>query len=304
MQNLNNLKNGREMANKADYWRKRLLLEDDDTIKDIENAVLERGLDIEDEKPNDEILHITEIKDEIDKEYKNWGKLNGLSTGYPSLDDAIGGLGKGQVVLVGGATSQGKSAFVTNIAINVAKNKPVLFITLEMRRAEVGARIKHINNGNTDDLDIMFQAEHRLTYKDLKPLIIKALDMGEIKLVVLDYLQYLGRGMTEKEVAIMSKEIKTIALEFNIPLLVIVSLRKSEGGKNKRHWKDIEIEDYMGSGAIGYDCDSAFIVSRKDELDEYDEKGIYVKLLKTRNTKLNKRFLRFSWNATKITEDW
>ncbi len=292
------------MASKADYWRKRLLLEDDDTIKEIENAVLERGLDIEDEKPSDDILHITQIKNEITYEYKNWGKINGLSTGYPSLDDAIGGLGKGQVILVGGATSQGKSAFVTNIAINVAKSKPVLFITLEMRRAEVGARIMHINNGNTDDLDMMFQAEHRLTYKDLKPLIVKALKMGEIELVVLDYLQYLGRGMTEKEVAIMRKEIKTIALEFDIPMLVIVSLRKSEGGKNKRHWKDIEIEDYMGSGAIGYDCDSAFIVSRKDELDEYDEKSIYVKILKTRNTKLNKRFIRFNWNATKITEDW
>lgn len=289
--------------NNTNYWRKRLLLEDDETIKEIENAVLERGLEIPDEKINDEIVHITELSDEIEKEYKNWGKISGLSTGYPSLDDAIGGLGKGQVILVGGATSQGKSAFVTNIAINIAKKQPVLFITLEMRRAEIGSRILHINGG-IDNLDIMFQSEHRLTYKDLKPLIKKALDMGDIKLVVLDYLQYLGRGMTEKEVAIMSKEIKTIALEFDIPLLVIVSLRKSEGGKNKRHWKDIEIEDYMGSGAIGYDCDSAFIVSRKDELDEYDETGIHIKILKTRNTALNKRFIRFNWNATKITEDW
>ena len=290
-------------SKKTNYWRKRLMLEDDDTIREIEDAVLNRGIDIQEEKINDEIVHITDISDEISNEYQNWGKLKGLSSGYPSLDDAIGGLGKGQVILVGGATSQGKSAFVTNIAINVAKSNPVLFITLEMRRAEIGSRIMHINGG-VDDLDIMFQSEHRLNYKDLKPLIKKALEMGDIKMVVLDYLQYLGRGMTEKEVAIMSKEIKTIALEFDIPLLVIVSLRKSEGGKNKRHWKDIEIEDYMGSGAIGYDCDSAFIVSRKDELDEYDEKGIHIKILKTRNSKLKKRYIRFNWNATKITEDW
>jgi replicative DNA helicase len=295
--------NSKSNNSKTNYWKKRLMLEDDETIREIEEAVLNRGIDLQEEQINDELVHITDIKEEIEEEYKNWDKVKGLSTGYPSLDDAIGGMGKGQVILIGGATSQGKSAFATNIAINVAKKKPVLFITLEMRRTEIGSRIMHIN-GDVDDLDIMFQSEHRLTYKDLKPLIKKSLEIGTAELVVLDYLQYLGRGMTEKEVAIMSKEIKTIALEFDIPLLVIVSLRKSEGGKNKRHWKDIEIEDYMGSGAIGYDCDSAFIVSRKDELDEYDEKGIHIKILKTRNSKLNKRFIRFNWNATKITEDW
>ncbi len=289
------------MKNK-DYWKKRLSIEDENTIFEIEEAILERGIE---EEPNDELVHISELSDEIEREYTSWGKIKGLSTGLPSLDDAIGGMGKGQVILVGGATSQGKSAMVTNIAINVAKQRGVLFITLEMRRAEVGARIRHIN-GTVDDLNLIFQAEHRITYKDIKPLLQKAVEIGEIELVVLDYLQYLGRGMTEKEVAIMSKEIKTLALEFDLPFLVIVSLRKSEGGKNKRVWKDIEIEDYMGAGAIGYDADSAFVVSRKDQLDEFDETGIWVKILKTRNSKLDwdKRFVRFNWQDTKITEDW
>lgn len=295
-----------KMSRGNNYWRKRLALEDDETIKEIEEAVLERGAGIDEEVPKDEIIHISEIADDIKKEYDDWGKVKGLLTGLPTLDEKLGGLGAGHVILIGGETSNGKSALAANIAVNVSREKPVLFITLEMMRTEIGARIMHINNGNLDNLDMMFQSEHRLTYKDVKPLIQKAKQLGSIKMVVLDYLQYLGRGMTEKEVAIMSKEIKTLALEFEIPFLVIVSLRKSEGGRNKRKWTEIEIEDYMGTGAIGYDCDGAIIASRKDLNNEFDNDHLWVKVLKTRNSKLdyNDRYICFDWSQTRISENW
>lgn len=294
------------MARNNNYWKKRLALEDDDTIREIEEAVLERGTEVEDEVANDEIVHISELEEEIKAEYDNWGKVKGLLTGMPSLDSKLGGMGKGHVILIGGETSNGKSALAANIAVNVSRNCPVLFITLEMMRSEIGARIMHINGGKLDGLDMMFQSEHRITYRDIKPLLIKAIEMGAIQMVVLDYLQYLGRGMTEKEVAIMSKEIKTLALEFGIPFIVIVSLRKTEGGKNKRKWTDIEIEDYMGTGAIGYDCDAAIIASRKDLDNQFDDNHLYVKILKTRNAKLDysDRYIKFNWDQTRITEDW
>lgn len=294
------------MSRSNDYWRKRLSMEDDDTIKAIEEAVLERGAGIEEEVPNDDIVHISELTDEIDKEYADWGKTKGLLTGLPSLDNKIGGMGKGHVILIGGETSNGKSALAANIAVNVAKEHGVLFITLEMAKAEIGARIKHINKGTVEGLDMMFQTEHRLTYKDVKPLLKKAIEMGSVELVLLDYLQYLGRGMSEKEVAIMSKEIKTLALEFNIPFLVIVSLRKSESGRNKRKWTEIEIEDYMGTGSIGYDCDVALIASRKDLHNDFNNDHLYVKMLKTRNAYLDysDRYLEFDWDQTRITEGW
>lgn len=294
------------MSRTNNYWRKRLALEDDETIKQIEEAVLERGAEIEEETPADEIVHISEMEEEIKQEYENWGKIKGLRTGLPSLDEKIGGMGRGHVILIGGETSNGKSALAANIAVNVSKSNPVLFITLEMRRAEIGSRIMHINGGKLDGLDMMFQSEHRLTYKDIKPLLVKAIEMGSVEMVVLDYLQYLGRGMTEKEVAIMSKEIKTLALEFNIPFVVIVSLRKSEGGRNKRKWTEIEIEDYMGTGAIGYDCDCAMIASRKDKSNNFDNEHMWVKILKTRNAKLdyNDRYIQFDWDQTRISESW
>lgn len=288
------------------YWAKRLAIADDSEVKEIEEAVLTRSAEIPEEKPRDELVHISDMSEEIEKEYKQWGKTKGLRTGLPSLDDKLGGMGAGHVILIGGETSNGKSALAANIAVNVSREEPVLFITLEMMAAEIGARIMHINGGTLDGLDMLFQSEHRLTYKDIKPLLRKAKDMADIKLVVLDYLQYLGRGMTEKEVAIMSKEIKTLALEFGLPFIVIVSLRKGEGGKNKRKWTDIEIEDYMGTGAIGYDCDAAIIASRKNLDNEFANDSLWVKVLKTRNAKLDydKRYIAFEWNQTKISETW
>lgn len=290
------------MGEKTNYWKKRLALEDDETIKVIEDAVIERAAGIEEPEPNDKIVHITELAEAIQDSYEQWGKINGLFTGLPTLDEKLGGLSKGQVILIGGETSNGKSALATNLAINVAKEHPVLFITLEMLKEEIGNRIYHINNKTVDDLDLMFQSEHRLTWVDIKPLINRAKEDGEIKLVVLDYLQYLGRGMQEREIAIISKEIKTLALEFEIPIVVIVSLRKAE--KGGRNWTGIEIEDFMGTGAIGYDCDVAMLASRKDLDNQYDREHIYVKLLKTRNRALdyNDRYLKFAWNDTKITE--
>lgn len=288
-----------------DYLISRMKQVDDENYQRLEEAVLERGLDIVQEK-NDEVVHIRDLSDEIMAEYKDWGKLKGLRTGLPSLDQKLGGIGNGHVVLIGGETSNGKSALAANIMVNVAKEHPVLLITLEMTHNEMGARIAHMNGGTLEGLNIFFQKKHRISYKDIKKLVINALLLAPIKMVMLDYLQYLGRGMTEKEVAIMSKEIKTLAIEFDIPFMVIVSLRKGDSGKGKRKWTDIEIEDYMGAGAIGYDCDAAMIASRKNRDNDYDDEHIYIKILKTRNAKLDysDRYIQLDWSETRITENW
>lgn len=255
-------------------------------------------------KRNDGLVSIVELKDDISTVYETWGRPSGLKTGFSTLDEKIGGLKKGEITLVGGETSNGKSALASNIACNIAKTgKCVLFITLEMLQSEIGARLMHINGGTIDDLNILFQSEYRIDYKDLEPLMKKAKTMGEVELVVLDYMQYLGRGMTNEEVARMSKEFKSLALKYELPFMVIVSLRKGDT-KAKRMWKDIEIEEFMGTGAIGYDADVAMIVSRKDLENEFQADKVYVKILKTRNNKLdwNDRILEFDWLDTKITQ--
>ena len=281
---------------KTKYLIDRMRDLDDDSFIEIVESMTDRSAETEIKK-NDDLIHLSEIEDP---------DINWISTGYTTLDDKIRGLAGGHVVLIGGETSNGKSALATNIAVNISRRMPVLYITLEMLHHELKKRIELCNNGTVDGLDMIFQKDFRITYKDVEPIILKAKAMGEIKVVVLDYLQYLGRGMTLDEVARMSKEIKSLALKYQVPMIVIVSLRKSEAGKNKRKWTEIEIEDLMGTASIGYDCDTALVVSRKDLDNEFDPDKVFIKVLKTRNTKLDyhDRYIQLEWKETKIIEDW
>lgn len=255
------------------------------------------------------LVHITEIAEDIEEASKTWGKVSGISTGYPSLDAKIGGLKPGELILVGGETNNGKSALAQNIAVNVAREHGVLFITLEMQKTEAGSRIKYMNGGSIEGLNLMFQSEYQIDYRHLDALFESGIKDG-VKFVVLDYLQYMGRGMTLDEVAKMSKLMKALALKYNLPFMVIVSLRKSDGGKFKRKWTDIEVEDLMGTSAIGYDADIALVASRKDKENEYQSEKFYVKVIKARNMDLNydDRYITFKWKKTRIEEqpeyDW
>ena len=251
--------------------------------------------------------HIDSIAEDIETASKTWGKVSGISTGYPRLDAMIGGLKAGEVILIAGETNNGKSALAQNIAVNVSHSHRVAFITLEMLKTEAGSRLKHMNGGTLEGMDIMFQSEYQIDYRHLRPLFEEAVRQ-KAKLVILDYLQYLGRGMTLDEVAKMSKMLKSLALEFQLPFIVIVSLRKSDGGKFKRKWTDIEVEDLMGTSAIGYDADIAMVASRKNLDNEFESESFYVKVIKARNMDLdyNNRFLGFGWDKTRIIElpDW
>ena len=253
--------------------------------------------------------HIKDIADEIEEASKLWGKVSGISTGYPSLDAKIGGLKEGELLLIGGDTNNGKSALAQNIAVNVSHGYRVGFITLEMTKTEAGSRLKHMNGNTLDGMDMMFQTEYQIDYRHVEPLFQNAIDQGA-SLIVLDYLQYMGRGMTLDEVARMSKLMKAMALKYRVPFVVIVSLRKSDSGKFKRKWVDIEVEDLMGTSAIGYDADIALVASRKNLENEFETDKFFVKVIKARNMDLNydERFLAFNWDKTRITEapdyDW
>lgn len=291
---------------RTDWIKQRLGTLDDDALLDVAEAVTEQLAGKEEEKPKNGIVHLQYLDQEIEQVRAERGKFKGYHTGYTTLDDKMGGLEQGSVILIGGETSNGKSALATNIALNVSKTIGTLYISLEMTRKQMLERLDHMTDGFKADYDLMFQQEFDLSYKDLEPLFLEATEKGEVKVVVLDYLQYLGRGMDEREVAKMSKTIKKLALKYNIAFIVIVSLRKAEAGKNKRKWYEIETEDLMGTAAIGYDADTIVIASRKDESNEFDADGIYVKVLKTRNTALdyNDRIIRLKWDRTRITEDW
>lgn len=284
---------------------------DDDEAMEALDIITDRVAAVE-RVPKDGIIHISDALAELEVATKEKGQFLGLSTGYPSLDEKMGGLEPGSVVLIGGETSNGKSMLSLNIALNVAKEMVnVLYLSLEMTRKQVWKRIITITEMTvqelTSGLDFAVQESFNLEYLDIEPLVRKAVEESACEIVFVDYLQYLGRGMTEKEVAKMSQVIKRIALKYNVCMVVIVSLRKGQAGmSNKRHWSDIEVEELMGTAALGYDADVVIITSRKNLEDEFDPEKFFVKVLKTRNTKLDfhDRIVELRWDNMKIKENW
>lgn len=251
------------------------------------------------------IIHIQDIKDDIEQSAQKWGKFDGLSTGIPILDQQMGGMRNGEILLVGGDPNNGKSALAANIAVNVSKKARVLFITLEMLAPAIGTRMRWINGGNIDNLDMTFQASKSINFTDLADIFKEGVGEEGAEFVVIDYLQYLGRGMNNEEVAKMSKLIKDLAQSYEVPIMVIVSLRKDSQNKNgRRKWTDIEIDDLMGTGAIGYDADVAMIVSRRDEDNQWDNEHVYVRTIKIRSYPLdyNNNVAKLYWDKTRITE--
>lgn len=297
----------RQKKYKVDRFKKDLPSLDSETLEEV-SILSEEELSKREAIEIGGWVHINDIKEEIDEAVKSWGKVGGISTGYPSLDAKVGGLKSGELLLIGGETNQGKSALAQNIAVNVARDHKVGYITLEMLRGEAGSRVDYMNGGNRDGLDLMFQYEYQIDYRSVDKLFEDGVGNG-MQLIVLDYFQYMGRGMTLDEVARMSKLMKALALKYKIPFIVIVSLRKSDGGKFKRKWTDIEVEDLMGTSAIGYDADIAMVASRKDLDNKYDTNHMYVKVIKSRNMPLDydDRYVKFKWDKTKLsepTEEW
>jgi len=256
-------------------------------------------------KPTGEIIHISEIADEIDESYKKWGKFDGLSMGIDKMDRIVGGMRNGEVLLVGGDPNNGKSALAANVAVNVSREKKVLFITLEMLAAAIGTRMRYINGGKLEGMDMTFQAKKSINFNDLEPIFKEGVGKQGAAFVVIDYLQYLGRGMTNEEVAKMSQKIKNLAQAYEIPIMVVVSLRKdSKGGGMKRKWTEIEMDDLMGAGAIAYDADVIMVVSRRDAELKFDNEKVFVRVIKIRSFPLDydNNIAELKWDKTKITD--
>ena len=253
------------------------------------------------------LLHISEIAKDIEITSREWGKVGGVSSGLPSLDARIGGLRPGDIIMIAGNPGGGKSALAGNIAVSVSKAHPVLFISLEMLPKRIGARFMHYNKGTLDGIDINFQRESAIDYRHLRPLFEKAAEKGT-KLAVLDYFQYLGRGMELNEIAKMSVEMKKLAQEFEIPFIIILSLRKG-GTQFQRKWTDVELEDLMGTSAIGYDADAVIVASRKDPDNNFDPDHQWLKIVKVRDMPDSDEYIRLKWDKTRVSEvrnepDW
>jgi replicative DNA helicase len=222
-----------------------------------------------------------------------------LSTGFADLDYHLGGFGEGQMIVLAARPAIGKSALGLNIAANVMKaGNGVLFVSLEMSHSELTERLLsseasingHDITAGTISEHQMFQlsqraedlSRNRLFYLDNKYSIADitakarlAYRKHGVRFVVADYLQLVDaeskRGMLrEQAVSSVSRELKRLAMELKIPVLVLSQLNREV---EKRDDKRPKLSDIRESGAIEQDANVVLFLHRPDAYDAEDRPG-------------------------------
>lgn len=240
--------------------------------------------------------------DEIKKHYANWGKLIGLRTGNWVLDKMTMGLAPGEVIVVGGATSNGKTALSVNIAANIAmQGKVVLFVTLEMTHEELGVRFMKVmgDKFETHMSNILWQKNDELNWRSIDALIRKAKEEAGAELVVIDHLHYFTRELKNvaEDLGNITKEFKKNAIRHKLPVILISHTRKAPDSDTTK----TGINDLRGSSYIAQDADVVLLVHRN--MKEFPN-DIIVTLAKNRNRFGCPvgSFYHFKFNQLKVEE--
>lgn len=253
----------------------------------------------------------------------------GLDMGFNNLNYYLGGLQKGKIYILGARPSMGKSAFAMNIAEHVALTHNVLFISLEMSRKEyaqrlmfgrAGVDVNTINTGRISDAEIekvKSQKEYldslKLFIETRTPCRVSDIELaminiistrGSCDLVIVDYLQLLtpnsksGKNR-EVEVAEMSRELKSLAVKYNVPIIVLSQLSRAlEAREDKRPM----LSDLRESGAIEQDADVVMFVYRDEwyHPDDPASRGKGEILIRKNRGGVNNRDVEMCWQPSKV----
>ena len=218
-------------------------------------------------------------------------RTTGLDTGYAQLDQLLGGLRGGQLVIVAARPAVGKTAWVLDVARRVgARGHRVLFLSLEMPRAELadrllagqasvdGTRIRdaQLEAGDLDKLTAAAAALHGLPLDIDDRGNMTLLDVcararqwkleRDVRLVVLDYLQLVKAGpdapdSRERQIGEISEGLKALAKELDVPVVAVAQLnRKPEDRPNKRP----QLGDLRDSGSLEQDADVVLFLYRDE----------------------------------------
>lgn len=210
-----------------------------------------------------------------------------LLTHYRRVDKMLGGLKAGEMVIVAARPSLGKTAFVSNIALNIAKdNKPVLFFSLEMgrkqliRRAlsmETGIPYSAIEEGSMSDtriekmriardklrtIPLIIDDSSQQTLASIRTKARRQQAKGGLSVVIVDYLQLCCKDPEDRtEIAMWSKGLRSIAKDLGITIIPIAQL-----SRYVEHRDDTRpvLADLKGSGQMEQDADVIAFLFNKD----------------------------------------
>ena len=293
----------RNLINKTTKIQEECYEEQDSIVDIVENA--ERNiLSVYNDRLGKDIRSIQDVLPDIQKNMEALAEsktdFTGIRTGYYDFDNMTRGLQKKQVIIVAGRPGCGKSAFALNVALNAAiKNKnSIAFFSLEMGVEEIAKRMfgcvgkidgdvlktgklknndwKKWNEAMSELSDTKFFIDDSggLTVREIRRKCrkLKNSDSG-LDLIVIDYLQLLSSsskyaGQRVQEVSEISRDIKKLAMELDVPVIALAQLSRSVE-QRKDGDKTPKLSDLRESGSIEQDADIVLFL-HSDEYGKYD----------------------------------
>lgn len=291
---------------------KKELLKNVESIKDTRNIKVADNI-------QDSFVKTLEA---IEQKYQK-GEDYSLYTGFFELDKLTDGLHENELTAIGARPGTGKTAFALNIATNIAakKNKKVYFCSLEMSSEQIMQRIiakncyintqflrtgrltnedmEKIAKGTNKIIDLNLNIDTKTrSIEELENVAYSLKDKNEIDLLIIDYLTLLKSKekfmSRELEVAEISRRLKLLALDLNIPVIVLVQLNRDAENKTPT------MSNIRESGSIEQNCDNIIFLHKEDNEKKLVEK-IKIILEKQRQgstgiveLKFDKKYSKFS----------
>ena len=247
---------------------------------------------------------------ELEKPARAKGELSGLSTGFPSLDKRLLGLQPGQMVIVAARPGMGKTALALNWAINSVKisGLPVAVFSYEMMYPELSMRLLASESGvdsrklrtkdfnemdlrnisvaiqKLSNLPIMISDSSAITLIDIRSFCRKIKAERGLGMIVIDYIQlmqpHVKKPQREQEIAEISRGIKMLANELQIPIVALSQLNRSASSRSDRR---PQLQDLRESGSLEQDADIVCLIHREDYYDENTPKKGIAEIILAKN---------------------
>ncbi len=288
---------------------------------------------------------ITEAFERMHKAAKNDGNISGIPSGFTALDRITSGWQKSDLVIIAARPAMGKTAFVLSMAKNIAVdfNIPVAIFSLEMSNVQLINRLimnvceiegSKIRNGRLTPAE-WDRLENRINVLQNAPIFVddtpglsvfelqskarKLVKDKKIELIIIDYLQLMNAngssfGSREQEVSIISRSLKGLAKELDIPIIALSQLsravEKRDSSNSNVDGKKPLLSDLRESGAIEQDADMVCFIHRPEYYKLYDDgngkdlRGLgQIIVAKHRNGATDEIWLRFIGKYTRFQNE-
>ena len=227
--------------------------------------------------------------------HSNNGGTTGIPTGFIQLDDMTCGWQNSDLVIIAGRPAMGKTAFALSLAKNIAADQkiPMAFFSLEMSDVQLANRLmanackvdsKKLLSGQLDrsdwlrldknidklkDAPLYIDETEGLSIMELRTKARRLVKEHGVKLIMIDYLQLMtASGMNfnsrQEEVSLISRSLKGMAKELNIPVLALSQLNRGVESRNGAEGKRPQLSDLRESGAIEQDADMVIFLHRPE----------------------------------------